>query len=319
MNNDLSSLKYRLEKAFTPLKDFLLAERDRNEKITAPGYVFEGKATRQLAGAANDLYYFHPAANRAPKFERLVEAVLDQDPALGRHPGFVGMIETIRTGFKAVVDATIEEKARLAGKREDRALRAQQREELGVDLKKIEHATAETYKTLRSALEPVRISVEARYVEILRQTLAHFESVIDEAGSFEDAFLVKNQWGSIEQELPADFGLFFEVDGYVVKTRGYRKATLRKDVKARVAARAHEAAESEVSSFAGKLAGKIDRDANGKKLSSANVPASGDLWNRSTLIAYLEDGSKQVWTTQIIWNRSYKGTEFNQWPTRRAS
>ena len=72
-----------------------------------------------------------------------------------------------------------------------------------------------------------------------------------------------------------------------------------------------------VASFSAKLAGKIDRDANGATLVTAKI-ASNDLWSHSILTAVLSDNSTQQWHTQMILNRSVRGKLFNQWPTRRV-
>jgi len=92
----------------------------------------------------------------------------------------------------------------------------------------------------------------------------------------------------------------------------------RSFVETQLRAQATQMAEDDVFGFAGKLAGKVDRDAAGVKVAAVAVAARGSLWTGSTLIATLVDGTTQRWHTQCILNVSCHGLLFNQWPTRRA-
>lgn len=297
MNSELNKLSGLRDKANNILQKLLLA--------------LEPHDIYRASSAWNDLYY---SSSTLKSFNKRADAFK------AAHSAEFGMIawaiSAVRINWESYESARIAEKARMTEKRAAVAARAKSKSVLGVDLKKHEFATEATYKTLRAALEPVRISVEAHYVELLNEQLANFEEMISTAFGIKNAFLEKNRGGFTVQNLPKDFTFFFEVRDY--RAGRYETEIKRTDVADRIAARAKEAAESEVSSFSGKLAGKIDRDASGKTLVTVRVYGS-TLWNNSNLEATLSDGSKQLWKTQIIWNRSYLGTEFNQWPSRRAS
>jgi hypothetical protein len=300
MNSALYSLSRLRDKAVDALQKILLAmPRD---------------AFRESA-AWNDLYY---SSSSLKSFQRRADAFLKANTDAVAAALVSEQVAKIVAAWNQYEAARLDEKARLTEKRAAVAARKSSTEKIGVDLKKHESATEATYKTLRAALEPVRISVEAHYVELLNGQLASFKADVAAAGGLAKAYIVKNSFGREEQDLPRDFTFFFEISKRDYLSRTYDSAKVRKDLKARIAARAKEAAIAEVSCFSGKLAGKIDRDANGAKLVSAKVSGS-NLWNRSSLKAVLDNGAEQVWNTQIIWNRSYLGTEFNQWPTRRAA
>ena len=63
--------------------------------------------------------------------------------------------------------------------------------------------------------------------------------------------------------------------------------------------------------YAVKLIGKIG------DVKSASLDEKCALWSFSLLNVELKNGTRQVWKTQMIMNRSGLGTWFNQWPTRQ--
>lgn len=71
-------------------------------------------------------------------------------------------------------------------------------------------------------------------------------------------------------------------------------------------------AENEYIAFIAKMTEKI-----GKPVVDASI--DGNIWDRCTLHVTTNDGEKQSWFTQMIWNTSVYGKIFNQFPTRRVS
>lgn len=301
MNTDLSSLKRDLDRTVSAVTHYVFANADLKAKHLVNGY---------FSGPCDDARYFHAQANNSKGFEKHVAAMIKAEPSLAaKDSPFLTLVVAAANLYLKVEKAVAAEKARLTAKRADLAARKAQKAELGVDLKKIEHATPATYKTLRASLEPVRVSVEAHYVEVLTERGAQLEQILADRGGYRHAFTVKVEGKRDRLMLPEDFYFFFEMVDDV--------ATMHRNQKARIATKAHDRAVAETDAFAGKLAGKIDRDANGAALISAEVTGRS-LWNNSTLLARLQYDVVQVWETQVIWNRSCLGLSFNQWPTRRV-
>ncbi len=286
-----------LEKAHGAVKTLLLSlDRDSDVRNSTPWA---------------DLYYTsHSISGFNKKFAAFIRAF----PHIGIGLALTEAALKVTRAFKVLEEARAQEKARITAVREARAAKAATVAKVGIDLTKHEFATPETYKTLRAALEPVRVAVEAHYIEVLTERAAFLVKKLGD--DYRVNFSLPNRYkaGSTSVELPEDYYFFFErVSPFGSKPRA--------DMTDRIAAKAEYQAIAETDAFAGKLAGKIDRDADGKALAKVQIQARAgfDLWNRSFLVAILADNSEQQWSTQVIWNHSYLGTSFNQWPTRRVS
>lgn len=209
-------------------------------------------------------------------------------------------------------EATVTDKARKAAKRKRLAAKRERIAELGTDLSKVDHATPATYKTLRAGLEPVRISVEARYVVVLNERHVQLKEMI--GSDYRVRFSRPSRFKEgTTVELPEDFYFFFTRTGAATPFGVVDHADLANKIKVH----AHNRAIAETDAFAAKLAGKIDGSANGAALLRVEV-AGSSLWNHSTLTAHLQYDVVQIWATHLIWNVSCLGKTFNQWPTRRV-
>jgi hypothetical protein len=307
----ISSAKRLLEKAVDAVTHYAFNDADLRLKHSVNGY---------LTGPLDDIRYFHANAANRKTFDKNVARAIKAEPELASPSlPFIGMVNEARAFYTAVEEQTAAEKNRLIEKRAAIAKKRAKTAHLGTDLSKHEQASEATYKTLLAALEPVRVSVEQHYVESLTDKLHHYTQVIKQAGGLAKAFFYSKSFCgkvAMRQNLPHDFSFFFKAGGWV--RDHYTTFTTHSNVKQLIAAKALELSHAEVTSFSGKLAGKIDREANGKKLITASVSGI-TLWQSSILRAVLSDDSVQVWNTQIIWNRSCLGTSFNQWPTRQAN
>jgi len=245
---------------------------------------------------ASPMAYFHANAANARTFERRVAAALETAPELATDAAFTAKVADARALYGAVQQAVADDKARLAQKRAERAARQQQREELGVDLRKTdERASPETFKAIVGQLDEVRAYYTERLVERYSAEAAEALTLANDEN--------RGRYARIEFRYLSS------------RSGGYQ---LRSDLEQYVAKQAAVAAADTVAGFAAKLAGKVDREkAEGAQVVSASI-ATGDLWAHSTLTVHLSDGSRQVWHTQMIVNHSCRGKFFNQWPTRKV-
>jgi len=300
---DLHSMKRDLERTVDQVTHFAIENPILRARHTPAGGYFDGPL--------NDARYFHATSANRKGFEKHVAAMVKAEPELMTtyKAEFEPVVNRARQLYLEVEAGVTAEKHRLAEVRAKRAAKAQSKQDLGTDLSKHEHATVATFRALAAGLDPVRQSVERRYHELLTERHAALKKQVAKTGDYRTAFMVDDTFrpGRKVNEVPDDFWTFFDGNG-----------TDRTNLSARLKSLAHERAVSEVLSFAGKLAGKVDRDAGGKLLTNVKVTGS-DLWNSSLLAVTLENKSTQLWSTQIIWNRSCLGNEFNQWPTRRVS
>lgn len=265
-----------------------------------------------------DFAFAHPNANqyettlraRYNKLTTELPELVKQTHAYGEFILAMAQVFLAGAEFKAAADA---DKIRLKEKREAVALRAKQKAELGVDLQKYPKATGATYKALRKAVEPIRLSVESHYTELLKERHLKLEEMIEKAGSYEAAFPGRRPTSSAE--VPSDFWFFFHttpgsVYGVVSKT-GLRDL---------IVTEAKRRSTEEVEAFAAKLTQKIDTAADGATVNriDISIAVNRGLWEHSLVDVVLSDMLTQMWYTRIIWNRSYLGKTFNQWLTTRV-
>lgn len=288
------------------------AKRDHEKTVAAVrNTVYENRSMffvegRPLNSAASDLTYFHATVANAKQFEKVVArfsaAFADRLVAAGAMDALKLRVEAARQSYESIAKVVAEQKKQLAAKREERAAREQQKRDLGVDLKKIdERATPATFAKIIEQLEPVR---------------AHYAALIAE-----------RHHATAKRQLPLadlraqraeriDYG-YFRTERDCVTLRYV--TTLRPDLDEYIAKRAQAEAAEIVAEFAGKMAGKIDRErAEGASVVSATI-STANLWSNSTLRVAMSDGSTQEWYTTMILNTSVHGKLFNQWPTRRVS
>lgn len=275
LTSDLPSLKRALERAVDVIKAACFAKTGWH---------------------GSPMAYFHANAGNLKTFERRVAEALEKAPELATDDAFAAKVAGARALYDAVQQAAAADKTRLAQKRAERAARQQQREELGVDLRKVdERASPETFKALVGQLDEVRAHYTERLVELFNAEAAEALKLANDEN--------RGRYARIEFRYLSS------------RSGGYQ---LRSDLEQYVAKQAAAAAADTVAGFAAKMAGKVDREkAEGAQVVSASI-ATGDLWAHSTLTVRLSDDTQQVWHTQMIVNHSCRGKFFNQWPTRKV-
>jgi hypothetical protein len=236
---------------------------------------------------------------------------------------FAPAVEDMLVGLVKAEADRAEKKAALQKRRDERADRARQRANLGIDLQKreFEFATVETYTEMRDGLKPIedalREYLTSDYTEkftAINQKLAEhgFDSV--------KAFPHRNRDGSMDPhrcEIPHP--LFWKLFS---RTCTPHIVAARPNASEVITAEAKKDADNAVAGFAGKMAAKIDRELCNNDRTTSNrgkvlaVECKGDMWQYSILTVKTDRGT-QIWHTQVIWNTSVLGKSFNQWPTRR--
>jgi len=236
-------------------------------------------------------------------------------------PGVEEMLASI-----VVEDAArAQRKAQMQARREARAAKAQQKKDLGVDLKRKggANATPETYKALRVGLLPIERALAEWLTERYTKEFNALTSKLTEAHwDVTVAFPARDRRTGLlvpdRAEIPMDFYAFFALQSRIA---GPKVGVIPADV---IAARAARNAADEVASFGAKLAGKVDdvlRELAGAASDAGKVSSvivTGDMW-KDSIVAVSTTAGAQVWHTQVIWNQSVLGKQFNQWPTRRIS
>ncbi|MFZ9725630.1 MAG: hypothetical protein ACO3EH_00355 [Ilumatobacteraceae bacterium] len=223
--------------------------------------------------------------------------------------------------------ARAEKKAALQARRDARAEKAAKRAALGVNLraKGGEVATEDTYLALRAGLKSVEEQLRAWLIETFTDEInAIAESLKCNGGRADISFpKYETNWKTRNKELVVGayssphplFGRCFSIKHLGHAAAGVI-ATAKPGIPAIIKAEATTRAADALAGFCAKLAGKVDRDANGGTVTSASCNTS-NIWGNSLLIVETTTG-KQVWQTKVIWNRSVLGKQFNQWPTRRV-
>lgn len=240
---------------------------------------------------------FYVTAATSKSFERFVAKYAD----LLATPEAVEAVATARAAYVAVATAVAEDKARLAEKRARLAARRAEAETLGVDLAKHdERATPETYRAIRTELEPLVAAYATRVEESFRRRLPDELAKANGHSRLRRYTPVRWEWLN-ENWSPAA-----------------RVWVIRPDIDEVLKREAQRVAEDTVAAFAAKLAGKVDREKAEGATVTGVASTTIDRWSSGTTVVRLSDGSEQEWHTQVIVNQSCRGKLFNQWPTRRV-
>ena len=234
---------------------------------------------------------FYITAATSGSFERFVAKYAD----LLATPEAVEAVAKARAAYVAVATAVAEDKARLADKRARLAARRAQAENLGVDLARHdERATPETYRAIRTELEPLVAAYATRVEESFRRRLPRDLAEVNKRGDLRGI-----RWNWFTQAADRTMVVRPDIDD-----------VLRREAKA--------VAEDTVAAFCAKLAGKVDRERAEGATVVGVTSTTIDRWSSGTTIVRLSDGSEQEWHTKVILNQSCLGKLFNQWPTRRV-
>jgi hypothetical protein len=225
----------------------------------------------------------------------------------------------------------LEKKAAMQKRRDDRTAKAAKKKELGVNLKAKggEFASEETYLAMRAGLKPIEIQLRQHLTKAYTTIFEECVTKLTAAGwigSFAYPEYDRRTGKFITTvmgDTPPLFWKLFDTDHStaVRYTIHIRKDIAPADVIANEAARD---ADGALAGFCAKMAGKIDREfkelCEGKPLKGKveDVSCSGNMWENSIVTVRTNLGT-QVWHTQVIWNQSVLGKQFNQWPTRRIS
>jgi hypothetical protein len=262
--------------------------------------------------------YYGPNLKTAQKhFDRLLKDLPEEAEKI--RPGVEDFIRIATEAEKQRLQLKAEKEARKQAREEKKT----QREALGVDLKSKggEHATPETYNTLRELLHPVELSLRARLAEQLtkmeEQTSADLRAASwNAAKAYPYRAPNGKRYDTSIGTLPPFFYDFFRFDHdkgpHIVEPKRpeARQAFIERE--------STQQARDDVWCFAAKLAGKIDgelAELGGGTIRS--ITLHGDMWTGSTLTVDTTRGT-QRWETQVIVNVSCLGKLFNQWPTRRV-
>lgn len=331
--NTLDTAKRALEAAQTAIRDLMLAHRATRVLPLAERQAL----ARQIGATSVDsirtetdiepwslLHY-----GDQPKQARKHVAKLAQT-----HPEIAAkvapLVETMLSRLADVETARIADKAEKAARKAEREGKARKVKELGVNLKAKggARATESTYLALRETFKPIQTHLQAA---LLAHYVKRFEGWRDQLAAQGwdggKVFPYRDRRGQPDPtHVVSPHPHFWHCFAHAPRGgEGVASFLLiREDVQDYLASEAKRDAESNVAGFCAKMAGKIAdaiaEEMPGATMTSALAAAhSADTWQDTDLTVTLDNGSRQVWHTQIIVNFSVYGKAFNQWPTRRVS
>lgn len=282
--------------------------------------------------AADKLYYFQSTCANGHTFARRVEYVQSVVPSLASGAQFNAMVATAKAAYVTAERLSSEEKQRKAGKRAAVQAKRDLKAELNLqDGVKLQGVDVGQYKAILAGLEPVRKHAYAqRGTAIIKGLQNVFEELKAVGNNSElwnpypkngtrirsENYSAKNTWLSD----------FFEPE-YTGNSKIVRLKGNHPDI---VNAMATQYALAYVQGYAVKLALKTGETiANDPALAPLAAVlkvlrctvSSPDLWRNSTATIVLSPDVREFslqFHTQIIWNRSCLGLQFNQYPTRRV-
>lgn len=299
MNNTLFSAKRSLENAVDAVK-----------KAVRPNYAAINRESPLD-------YFFATAANKGA-FQKRIAAIQKADYMPESAANLV--IHAV-TEYQRVEELVAAEKSRLTSKRAAVAAKAALKSDLnlqeGVSLKGVDVGQ---YTVILSGLEPVRLHVYKRQIEILTRHRDNLvQAMVTAQWDATKAFPSgrENNWAP----LPEHFSAFFTN----ASNRNYFTQRGELEVLAYIRAKATQFALAYVQGYAAKLALKTGEAlANDALLTGQNLAvhraevSTMNLWRDSLARIHLDGGTILKFHTQIIWNRSCLGKVFNQYPTRRV-
>lgn len=328
LKDQLDSAKYALDKAVQTVTRLMLVPVSGAPSIKS----FEGKpvAFRYTDdNAAGDaLYYFHSAANNGAKFGRLVQGVRKSyknlpyrfdESVVAAYAAYVHVEE-----LKKLRDAEID--AKRAGVKAKASLRTELNLQEGIKLGAVDVGQ---FKVILAGLEPVRLHAFNAY---RKDTLKNIARVIDELIAVKWSYEAWNPYPKDHGYDRAAHALHSSKAKFISSYFEHQHAT--KTVKPRVdqghtvKERAEKYALGYIQGYALKLTEKVgEQIANTPELKDCRVlkaeVSSVTLWQDSLCVVSLsKPHGKESWLmelkfhTQMIWNRSCYGLQFNQWPTR---
>lgn len=317
MNNELYSAKRALDRASDTARSFMLRQTDNGQRYVD-------------AKEGSELYYFHANAANRLTFERRLNAAYSVFPELVQRTEFARAVAEVQKCYDTVVELAAGEKARIADKRASVAAKRDLKAELnlqeGVSLKGVDVGQ---YKVILAGLEPVRIHALAAYRKQISGARTEQAKLLNaHAGNVEQ--VAEWRTGGSERhgkyiEFPEHFAHFFEMFSGYGEPRTFRSQPAGKVAKY-IEDQAQQKALAYVQGYAAKLSVKTGEEiANDPALAGFEprtvTVSSSNLWSDSIAVIRMNNAAKQ-WAelrfhTQMIWNRSCLGLEFNQWPTRR--
>lgn len=281
-------------------------------------------------GPADELYYFQPTAANRATFDKRVNAVRAQFPALQGDAQFIEMTNTALGHYGIVERLAAQRKEQLAQKRASVVAKRDERARLnlqeGVSLAGVDVGQ---YEVILAGLEPVRQHVYARRVETLNasynaatELLAkhNFQLPRHATHTSKDRLEIRTRNEAHERLLEPVLRWYTLPYGHTTWTEKHD------DVQATIRSMATQFALAYVQGYAVKLAGKIGEYIADELHPHKNVQvvraivSSPNLWSTSVcrIVVRFESGVEETvcYHTQMIWNQSVYGKQFNQWPTR---
>lgn len=296
-------------------------QQDRNDAITRFNVPIDSVAKVKDHPMWQKLYY-----GEQPKKAREHLAKLAKDfPAEAAL--FAPAVETMLTAMAEAEVKRLAAKAAMQARRDARAAKAKKKAELGIDLaqKGGAHATEATYKALRAGLNPIEEELRVWLEKTYRRNFETWSMKLAENGWDAGKAFPDRDWrkgtvdtAHVHPPHPHFWKMFTTV-------RGGERNQVKPDenVDTFIPAEAKRDADEALAGYCGKLAGKVDgaieEECMGAKVVAADCKIIQSIWNESSLKVELDNGTKQLWHTQVIWNTSVLGKSFNQWPTRRIS